>query len=45
MAGLVRMRAVEVVPAEGVEEGVSGWIQLWKCVEKSSGGCRLKDRD
>ena len=45
MAGLVRMRAAEVVGAEGVEEGVSGLIRLWKCVEKSSGGWRLEDRD
>lgn len=43
MAGLVRMRAVEVVGAEGVEEGVSGLIGLWKCVEKEY--WRLEDRD
>ena len=36
------MRAVEVVGEEGVEEGVSGLIRLWKSVEKSSGGWRLE---
>lgn len=42
--GLVRMRAEEVVGAEGVGEGVSGLIRLWKCVENGSRGWRLEVR-
>jgi hypothetical protein len=39
------MRAEEVVGAEGVGEGVSGLIRLWKCVEKGFWRSEVEDRN